>query len=159
MRIRLQLIGAIFTTFLLGVCTVIYADDLSRTVTAHGLTVHYGIVPTSKPGESGSTAASDVPSPGPNQYHLTVAIFDSATGKRVSDATVVASVKGPRSYDTHFHAKPVEKRLDAVTVGSAVTYGNDFLMPWSGIYHVDLTVTQKDQPKPTKIRLNYDHRF
>ncbi|MEM5367054.1 hypothetical protein V4C53_13555 [Paraburkholderia azotifigens] len=77
----------------------------------------------------------------------------------MSDATVLARVKGPRSYDTHFHAKTVEKRLDAVKVGSAVTYGNDFLMPWSGIYHVDLTVTQKDQPKPTTIRLNYDHRF
>ena len=64
MRILLQLIGAIFTTFLLGVCTVACADDLSRTVTAHGLTLHYGVVPSSKPGKSGSTEASDVPSPG-----------------------------------------------------------------------------------------------
>lgn len=159
MRIRLQLIGAIFSTLLLGICTVAYADDLSRSVTAHGLTVHYGVVPSSKQEKAGATAASDAPSPGPNQYHLTVAIFDTATGKRVSDATVLASVKGPRSYDTRFHAKPVEKSLDAVTVGSTVTYGNDFSMPWSGIYHVDLTVTQKGQSKPTKIRLNYDHRF
>ncbi|OUL95696.1 hypothetical protein [Paraburkholderia hospita] len=159
MRIRLQLISAIFTTFLLGPGAVAYADDLSRSVTAHGLTVHYGVIPSSKLGESGSAAASNVTAPGPNQYHLTVAIFDAATGRRVSDATVLASVKGPQAHDTHFHAKPVEKRLDAVKVGSAVTYGNDFQMPWSGIYHLDLTVTQKDQPKPTKIRLNYDHRF
>ena len=159
MRVRVQLIGAMLATFLIGMFTVAHADDLTRTVTAHGLTVHYGVIPSSKLGEAGSRAASNVTAASPNKYHLTVAIFDAATGRRVSDATVLASVKGPRAHDTHFHAKPVEKRLDAVKVGSAVTYGNDFEMPWSGIYHVDLTVTQKDQPKPTNIRLNYDHRF
>ncbi|XUW93861.1 hypothetical protein OH764_35905 (plasmid) [Burkholderia sp. M6-3] len=159
MRMRLQLINAIFTTLLLGVCAVAYADDLSHSVTAHGLTVHYGVIPSSKLRDSGSNAASNITAPSPNQYHLTVAIFEAATGRRVSDATVLASVKGPRAHDTHFHTKPVERRLDAVKVGSAVTYDNDFQMPWSGIYHVDLIVTQKDQPKPTKIRLNYDHRF
>jgi hypothetical protein len=94
MRIRFQLISAILTTLLVGVCAVAYADDLSHSVTAHGLTVHYGVIPSSKRGESGSAAASNVAAPGPNQYHLTVAIFDATTGRRVSDATVLASVKG-----------------------------------------------------------------
>jgi hypothetical protein len=159
MRIRVQLIGAIFTTLLFGIGPVAHADDLSRSVTAHGLTVHYGVVPASKARVQSSTTAGNVSATGTNSYHLTVAIFDTATGRRVSDATVLASVKGPRGYDTRFHAKPVSKRLDVVKVGNAVTYGNDFEMPWSGIYHVDLTVTQKDHPNPMNIRFNYDHRF
>ncbi|MDH6147101.1 MULTISPECIES: hypothetical protein [Paraburkholderia] len=57
------------------------------------------------------------------------------------------------------HTNPVRKHLDVVKVGGAVTYGNDFENPWSGIYHVDLTVIQKDRPNPTNIRFNYDHLF
>jgi hypothetical protein len=159
MHKRLQLFAAVFASLFIAMFSAAYAGEASRSVTAHGLTVHYGIVPASKAANSDRTAASDVGAVNPDTYHLTVAIFDSATGRRLSDATVLASVKGPRRNDTRFHSKPVEKRLDPVKIGNAVTYGNDFEMPWSGIYHVDLTVTQKDQPKPTSIRFNYDHRF
>jgi hypothetical protein len=159
MRIRVRMIGAIFTAFLVNACLVAHADDLSRRVTAHGLTVHYGVVPADKAAEADPTDANNVSATGPNAYHLTVAIFDTATGKRVSDATVIASVKGPRGYETHFHAKPVRKHLDVDKAGNDVTYGNNFGMPWSGIYHVDLAITQKDQLKPTNIRFDYDHRY
>ncbi|APR40194.1 hypothetical protein BTO02_24895 [Paraburkholderia sp. SOS3] len=159
MRIRVQMIGAIFTAFLVSACLVAHADDLSRKVTAHGLTVHYGVVPASKAAEADPTAASNAGGTRPNAYHLTVAIFDTATGKRVSDASVIASVKGPRGYETHFHARPIRKHLDVDKAGNDVTYGNDFEMPWSGIYHVALAITQKDQPKPTNIRFDYEHRY
>lgn len=158
MRICVQLIGAIFATPFIGVVSLAHANNLSRSVTAHGLTVHYGVVPASKAGAHGSKARN-VSATGPDAYHRTVAIFDAASGRRVTGPTVLASVKGSRSHDTQFHAKPVRKRLDVVKVGGAVTYGDDFDMPWSGIDHVDLSVTQKDRPTPTNIRFNYDHYF
>lgn len=55
-------------------------------------------------------------SPGPNQYCVTVTLFDADSGKRVTDATVRARVaKGEQSSP--------EKALEPVTIAGSTTYG------------------------------------
>src|SRR5512139_1015129 len=72
-------------------------NDMSRT--AGGVTVYLGVVPAEI--VKGLPAAGTTERPmhgripgGPHQYHLVAAIFDVASGTRVSDAVVTAEVSG-----------------------------------------------------------------
>ncbi len=136
-----------------------FADQLNRSVTNGGLTVHFGIVPAKK-AQSVARGASEpgehASAPGLSNYHLVVALFDKATGERISEATVNATVTGPRAKSRpHTQVKPLQE----LNVNDTVTYGNYFNMPWPGRYSIDLSITRKDSVKPTKVRLTYDHHL
>lgn len=157
MRFR-ALFNAIFVSLLIVVCLPAHASNLSRSITAHGLTVHYGIVPVRKAAAPGQMIASNNSATSPDAYRLTVAIFDAKTGRRLSNATVLATVKGPRSQEAQLHANPVTKHLEPTNIGGVVTYGNDFAMRWNGVYHVELLVARSEGAKQVTIPFNYEHR-
>jgi hypothetical protein len=60
------------------------------TLTAGGLTVYLGVMPAAimkgQPPMHGGAPG------GPHEYHLVAAIFEAATARRVSDATVTAKM-------------------------------------------------------------------
>jgi cytochrome c5 len=66
---------------------------------------------------------------GPDQYYVTIALFDSASGMRISDAAVRARVSTANS------AGP-EKALELVTVADSATYGNYFAMGGAGPFAI-----------------------
>ncbi|MFP4896300.1 hypothetical protein [Paraburkholderia sp. EG304] len=136
-----------------------FADQLNRSVTNGGLTVHFGIVPAEK-AQSVARGASEpvehASAPDLSNYHLVVALFDKATGERISDATVNATVTGPKPKS---HSGMQVKPLQELKVNDTVTYGNYFEMPWPGRYRIDLSITRKGSVKPTKVRLTYDHHL
>ncbi|AKM44291.1 MULTISPECIES: hypothetical protein [Burkholderia] len=135
------------------------ADSSSRSVTAHGLTVHFGVVPADKATrapEVGSASGGTTAGQGLASYHVVVALFDARTGARIDDAMVIARMTAPAP-----KARPrVQiKRLPVLTVNGMVTYGNYFDMPWAGRYRIDLSVRRRDSADTVHVRLNYEHSF
>ncbi|MGU7812234.1 hypothetical protein [Burkholderia sp. AW49-1] len=133
------------------------ADQSVRSVTTHGLTVHFGIVPADKAsrapdeaGVPGDTKAGQ----GKASYHLVVALFDARTGARIDDAVILARMTSPAS---KARPKVQIKRLPAFTVNGMVTYGNYFDMPWAGRYRIDLSVKRRESANTVHVRLNYEH--
>ncbi|SHK25798.1 hypothetical protein [Paraburkholderia terricola] len=51
------------------------------------------------------------------------------------------------------------RHLEPMLVGDTVTYGSYFDMRWRGVYHVNLVVTRKSEPKPVKVNFDVDQQF
>ena len=130
-----------------------FAQAKSQSVTSHGLTVYFGVVPAEiargvaeKHGQRDiHTATPATPTP----YHLIVAIFNAVTGDRITDAAVTASMTRPGS-------QTPSKPLEPMKIADTVTYGNFFDLPSHGIYRVRLSITTNGRTRPIQIDLNYD---
>lgn len=90
------------------------------------------------------------PPGGEHAHHVVVALFDARTGQRITDADVQATVReiglgGPT------------KRLEAMPMADALTYGNYFEMRTKTRYRVVLDITAPGRTRPLKARFEYDH--
>ena len=98
--------------------------------------VYFGATPTEvmrrNPGEYPEKVYGAVPM-GPDQYYVTIAVFDANTGRRIPDATVRARVS------TATGAGP-EMVLEPVTIKDARTYGNYFAMAGAGPYEITVRI-------------------
>ncbi|WP_162631658.1 hypothetical protein [Burkholderia sp. JP2-270] len=150
----------VLAQMLFGATTsVAAADSSSRSVTTHGLTVHFGIVPAEKAPrvpEEGSAPGDTKAAQNLASYHLVVALFDARTGARIDNAMVIARMTAPAS---KARPKIQVKRLPVLKVNGMATYGNYFDMPWAGRYHIDLSVKRRDSADTVHVRLNYEHMF
>ncbi|WP_155623620.1 MULTISPECIES: hypothetical protein [Burkholderia cepacia complex] len=148
----------VLAQMLFAATTCVAATDQSvRSVTKHGLTVHFGIVPAdkaSRPQQEAGVPGDAKNGQGLASYHLVVALLDARTGSRIDDAMIVATMTSPAS---KARPKVQIKRLPAFTVNGMVTYGNYFDMPWAGRYYIDLSVRRRDSADTVHVRLNYEH--
>lgn len=106
-----------------------------------GVEIYLGIVPAEmvgghprehpERGMHGGTASGG--------YHVMVALFDHATGQRITDAEVSARLVSPSRQEP-------EKRLEAMTVAGALTYGNFFNMVRGGSYRMDIQIRRPGSP-------------
>ena len=87
---------------------------------------------------------------GEHAHHVVVALFDARTGERITDADVQATVReiglGGRT-----------KRLEAMPMADALTYGNYFEMRTKTRYRVMLDITAPRLTRPLKATFEYDH--
>ena len=146
-------------TLLSASAGAVHADQLNRSVTKSGLTVHFGIMPAEKAqsADRGANAPTESASgPARASYHLVVALFDKSTGERIDDATVTAKVTSPSHKS---RAGTQVKPLQEMRINDTITYGNYFDMPWQGRYRIDLSVKRKGRAEPIPVRLKYDHHF
>lgn len=81
--------------------------------------------------------------------HLVVALFDDATGKRIEDAQVMASVM-------QMSSKPEWKNLEPMHIADTLTYGNYFDMSGEGTYRIQVRVRRPGQS--TAIEATFTHR-
>ena len=88
---------------------------------------------------------------GPDQYFVTIALFDANTGRQIPDAAVRARVSTTSS------AGP-EKSLQPFAVADAPTYGNYFAMGGAGPYEVSVYITRPGMPDAIQVRFGYAHR-
>jgi len=106
----------------------------SKTVDGH--TVYLGIVPAElvkghEPGHLERDMHGGVPSRR-GQYHVMVVIFETASGKRVTDASVIARVSEPG-------LAPMQKKLEPMVIAGAMSFGNYFPMGGLGPYSIKVT--------------------
>ena len=112
-------------------------------------TVHFGAIPVDairrNPAEYPKKAYG-TPPPGPDQYYVTIALFDAASGKRISDATVRARVSAASG------AGP-EKALEPLT--DASTYGNYFAMGGTGPFEIAVRIRRPGMADSIETKFQY----
>ena len=135
-------------------CAAIAAED-EQFKTEGGLALYLGVVPAEiikgLPLHSAERPMHGRVPKGPHQYHLVVAIFDAATGARISDATVTAQVSG-------LGLAGAKKKLDSMEIAKTVTYGAFFDLPGRDLYIVKLTIERPGRDRPVTVDFKYDHR-
>ncbi len=150
-----SLVAVVLAGAFLGIGSA-HAQDSGQTVTTQGLTAYFGVVPAAiARGVARSHGEADLHGAGASgqpSYHLLVAIFDAATGDRISDATVAATV-------TRSGREPQSKALEPMAIADTVTYGNFFELPTGATYRILLAVTKKGDTTPTEIEFTYDQDF
>src|SRR5262245_35207369 len=130
------LVGGLWlSSNLTGVATAA-ETDLSKT--AGGVTVYLGIVPAEivkgLPSSSTTERSMHGRTPrGPHEYHVVAAVFDAASGARVSNAVVTAEVSG-------LGLSGAKKTLEPMQISGTTTYGGFFDLPGFDLYTVKLTV-------------------
>lgn len=116
------------------------ANSLQQVV--NGVEVYLGVVPAElvaghprqhpeRKMHGGATATGG--------YHVMVALFDHATGKRITDAQVSARI-GPPSQPGP------DTRLEPMTIAGAPTYGNYLDLARGGSYRIDLQIRRPGSP-------------
>jgi cytochrome c5 len=119
-----------------------------------GTTVHFGVVPADtmrrRPKDYPESEYGVAP-PGPQQYFVTVALFDVNTGQRITDASVRARVS------TATGAGP-EKVLEPMTIAASQTFGGYFAMAGGGPYTINVQIRRPGVPDPMLAQFAYAHQ-
>ncbi len=125
------------------------AAETVRTVGS--LALYLGVVPAEMlqghPGEHPEKKMHRGASDLRRQRHVLIAVFDAASGARIEDAVVTAKVGEPG-------LAKMEKRLEAMPIGGAASYGNFFSMP-GGTYEIDVRVLVPSTGKVIDTRFTY----
>ncbi len=151
-RIIVALIGVLWITSVVG--SAANGAEIDQSKTAGGVIVYLGVVPAEivkglTAGTSERPMHGGVPR-GPHEYHIVAAVFDAASGQRISDAVVTAEVSG-------LGLSGSKQKLDPMQIAGTTTYGGFFDLPGYDIYTVKLTV-KRDTASPAVLQFTYDHR-
>lgn len=113
------------------------AADIDRYKVVDGVAIHVGVFPAQgivgRPGAGAEkTMHGGVPRSA-NRQHVVVALFDAASGRRITAAKVVATV-------AELGLGGVRKRLEPMQVDGFESYGNYFAIGGHGIYRIRLEI-------------------
>jgi hypothetical protein len=147
-------IAAATSTILLMLWTgiAIAAED-TQSKTVGEITAYIGVVPAELVKGLGPHSAAKpmhgrTPE-GQHELHVVVALFDTSTGARISDATVTAKVSG-------LGLSGARKTLEAMKIADTITYGAFFTLS-RDLYTIRLAV-QRPGARPAVFDFKHDHR-
>lgn len=131
-----------------------HADVLEQPVRKEGLSIYYGVLPAElvKPQElEPGTHMEPSRARDADTHHLVVALFDHATGKRLTNATVQARVEP-------LGGAAQQKTLEPMRIADTVTFGNFFRMEADMPYVIHLRIRRSDNHSPdVEVALPYRH--
>ena len=87
---------------------------------------------------------------GKGVHHLIISVFDAKTRTRITDAVVTGSV-------TEVGMATQNQKLEAMSFGGTVSYGNYFAMPNQGPYEIVVNVRRPGDGKTATARFQYWH--
>lgn len=118
-----------------------------------GMTINFGVIAADairgNPEKYPKNVYGDAPS-APEQYYVTVSLFDANNGKRITDAAVKAAVS------TSAGAGPI-KALESNAIPNSPTYGNYFAMAGMGPYQVTLHIKRPGMRDVIQTQFEYSH--
>ena len=88
---------------------------------------------------------------GKGVYHLIVSVFDTKTRTRITDAVITGSV-------IEVGMATQNRKLEAMTFGGNVAYGNYFAMSNPGPYEIVVKVRRPGDRKTATARFQYRHQ-
>lgn len=147
-NISLKSSQVLLASVVLAAASQVFAADQAQMRKADGLIVYYGVMPAEM--IAGHEMEHGGANPGKGSHHLVISVFDAASGKRVEDAQVSASVSAPG-------LAPETKRLDAMKIADTVTYGQFFRMTGKEPYRIAVEIRRPGTPKPAKVSFEYRH--
>ena len=123
--------------------------------TADSITVYLGVVPAAltrnHPGDrAGTVMHGGNPSRGIHNIHVMAALFDRASGARITDARVQARLLGERGRRWSVELKPM-------TVNGALTYGGYTSMEADMNATITVVVARPGRRRPSTARFDYIH--
>lgn len=150
-KIALHLVlGGIAALFLTGA----FAADSATHKVVNGVDIYLGVLPAemilghphthTEPGMHGGVPA------GEHRYHVMVALFDAATGKRITGAQVKATV-------SELALSGTEKTLEPMLIADTISYGNYFIMSRTGIYRIRVQVRRSGVAQAIEAEFEYKH--
>ena len=124
--------------------------------TVEGLNVYLGMLPAAMTRsqlktETGPPLHGGTPR-GEHVYHVTIAVFDAASGERQENLDVRARVSG-------IGLSGPEKALQPMALAGTVTYGNYFRLPGNDTYRIHVEIRQPGKVKPVMTDFSYEHRL
>ncbi len=140
---------------LLVVAAQAAAQGSERHKVVAGVDVHYGVVSAQEVARKHPKSHAEgrmhggAPS-GKNDYHVEVAMFDQASGKRITDAEVWATVG-----DLGLAGK--RRKLEPEGIDDGVSFGNYFPMRGAGPFRILVEVRLPGRAKP--VEATFDHRL
>ena len=131
------------------------ADTASDHKIVSNVAIYLGLIPAEMirghpPRATESTMHGGSPA-GQGQYHVTIALFDATTGKRITGADVRARV-------AEIGLSGEEKKLEPMDIAGTETYGNYFPMVGSGPFRINVTVRITGQRGEIKAAFEHRHR-
>lgn len=150
-KISLHLVmGGIMALFLSGA----FAADVTTHKVVNGVAIYLGVLPSEMVlGHPKSHTEAEmhggIPA-GEHRYHVTVALFDAVTGKRITGAQLKARV-------SEFGLSGIEKKLEPMTIAGAISYGNYFRMSGTGIYRIQVRIRRPGVAQAIEAEFEYQH--
>jgi hypothetical protein len=130
--------------------TALAGTDRQR---ADGIMVYLGVVPAEVVlGHAPQHPEAQMhggPPEQPQRYHVMVALFEAASGARISNATVTARV-------SELALAVTEKRLELMTIAGAATYGNYFPMSNAGPYRIEVRIRRPGVAGEVQTTFNFE---
>lgn len=135
--------------------TAAFAADSGQHKVVHGVAIYLGAFPAemilghprahTEAGMHGGVPA------GQHQQHVVVALFDNATGKRISGAKVSARVH-------EINLAGAQKKLDPMLIAGTVSYGNYFNMPaTNNPYRIQVRIELPGVADMIEAQFDYQH--
>ncbi len=119
-----------------------------------GMELFFGIIPAEilrgHPSEHEERSMHGGVPRGKGVHHLLISVFDTKTRARITDATITCSV-------TELGMTTQHQKLEMMSFGGAVSYGNYFGMPNPGPYEIVVNVQRPSNSKPATARFRYWH--
>jgi hypothetical protein len=128
----------------------VQAVDARMHQVVDGVEVYFGIVP--------AQLVRDHPKEHPEgemhggvpagENHIMIALFERASGKRITDAAVEAKVSGKGM-------ERVKKSLEPMAIAGALAYGNYFALTGPGPYRIEIEVRRSGAAKPLRATFHW----
>lgn len=129
--------GLLAVSLVLVALTVAAAADTDRYQVVDGVAIYLGLMPTEMvlghPRQFPEKEMHGGIPQGKDRYHVVIALFDDATGKRIGSAQVIATV-------SEIGLAGQRKALEPMNIHHAKTYGNWFILSGHGPYRVHLEI-------------------
>ena len=140
---------------ILGLATAAHAQDAGSYQVAGGMAAYLGVMPAEivggHPARHPETRMHGGLPEDAHAEHLVIALFDDASGARIEDATVRATVAGLGVTAI----TPIT--LEPMPVAGVITYGGYFAFPGADTYSIDLRISRPGRPEVTGIGFTYQH--
>lgn len=88
---------------------------------------------------------------GLHEYHIIIAVFEAATGARIENAKVTATVSGLG------HVGQNSVVLEPMAIAGTVTYGGFITLPGSDRYDILVDIRVPGRPVPARVSFTYQH--
>lgn len=113
-----------------------------------GFKIYMGIIPAEIiEGPSSKTMHGGVPT-GPFRYHISIAVFDKKTGRRMTNARIEVKFSNAAG-ETKFH------ELEPMNFNGKIVFGNYFAPTVPGPYRIHVIVKTHDIKQPIKTEFHY----
>lgn len=149
-----RLLGPALTAILVLISVQSFAHDPTGYILKSGIGIYYAVLPAEMirgypPGSPEFDMHGGTPV-GKHVHHVMIALFEGKTLDRITDAEVTATV-------AEIGLTGTTKKLEPMSIASAMTYGNYFKLRSLGTYRIMLRIRLPQSTDEIAASFEYEH--